>query len=158
DDTDVREFELASQAFNQRELRSTDKPLDPTDLNSLYAETTPHTPDDVALGFEGRVEAWRAHTATFYWAQLAHDATYGVGRDTTIADWIDPYVDLKAVRADRLSFNLFWYREVDRAPMVRNWLRWAVRTAQLAYRLGKGNAYDAAAASYFPDYDVYLTA
>jgi hypothetical protein len=159
DDRAIRDVELASQSFTQRELRGSDRPLDPTNLQSLSAYLSPNAPSEFALGFDGPIEAWRASSAGYYWAQLAHDANFGrdLRRDTTMADWIDPFIDLHAVRADRLSFNVFWYRDVDRAAMVRNWLRWAAKTAQLAFRLGKGNAYDAANASYFPDYDVYLT-
>jgi hypothetical protein len=157
----VRETELAVQRANQQRLRSVDQPPDVLDVSDVWSEPDPRdTEARRGLPTGGRVEAWRFQTAHYYWGQLALDATYGarLDYDTTIADWVEPYVDLHRVRGDREDFNRFFYLDLDRSRMARNWMRWAVPVAQLKFRLGSGNPCDGQQAAYLPDCDFYLTA
>jgi len=78
--------------------------------------------------------------------------------DTTYADWVGAFVDVSAMTGSRSTFTRFWFDEVDRLAMKRNWLRWACGMAQHSFKITKGNAYDSQHAAYLPDCDVFLTA
>ena len=104
-----------------------------------------------------RIEAWRYENAVFHWSVLQKDASYGVDPSTTRSDWVQPYVDLPALRADRERFNRLWYAETTAEMVPRNWLRWAVRTVQLRFKLRESDGQDEQLAAYLPDCDVFLT-
>ena len=106
-----------------------------------------------------RVGFWRFDNAALYWEQLSAPARYGKppGPDTTLADWIEPYVDVSRLRQDRGAYNRFWYIEADPGNMLRNWLRSAVKFTQLEYKISHGNPGDEQQAAYLPDCDFYLT-
>ncbi|MER7483985.1 hypothetical protein ABTX60_41195 [Streptomyces sp. NPDC126510] len=103
--------------------------------------------------------AWRPYNQEVYWSAFAtHRRAMLTHEDTTYADWVCAWVDLRAMCASREAFNRFWLYEVEPAYMPRNWLRWAADTVQEDTKSTDGNPIDAPHASYLPDCDVFLTA
>ena len=71
------------------------------------------------------IEAWRLDSAARYWNELgllgAGEAA-DPGLEVTLRHWVSPWVSIEQVRRDRADFDAFWYDEVDRSQMVRNWI------------------------------------
>jgi hypothetical protein len=126
----------------------TDIPADDPDLNA---------------GWDGtRVEDWRFKNSYVWWFNLAvipyTAAAIHRRADTTLADWVTPWVDLSRIRLDRGSWNRLWYAEVDASAVPRNWLREVLPWIQLATKIGSGNPRDVQHSSYLFDSDVFVTA
>jgi hypothetical protein len=109
--------------------------------------------------------AWRIHNAQLWWTQLtivprrvSIRANTVIQYDSTFFDWVDPWVDTRLIAADRTSWNRLWYYEVDQRETPRNWIRQAVRFAQLAWKIGSGNPRDEQHAAYLFDTDLFVTA
>ena len=157
-----QEAVVNSQRSRQDALRAQGREVNLGNLHDTWV--SPADEADAAywtpLPASGRIEEWRFQNAVVYWSALQQPATYGktLGRDTTRADWIDPFVDLGALRQDHADFNRLWFEEIAAERVLRNWLRWAVQLAQVKFRLGRGNATDEQQAAYLPDCDVYATA
>ncbi|MEW6223618.1 MAG: hypothetical protein AB1627_03220 [Chloroflexota bacterium] len=151
-----------SQRSRQDALRAQGREVNLGNLHDTWV--SPADGSDPAywtpLPLSGRIEEWRFQNAVVFWSTLQQPATYGrtLGRDTTRADWIEPFVDLGALRRDHADFNRLWFEEIAPERVLRNWLRWALQLAQVRFRLGRGNATDEQQAAYLPDCDVYATA
>lgn len=93
------------------------------------------------------------------WATLGREAA---GRligysDKTQEDSLGAYVDLKAMRKDRESFNRFFLFDIEGWNVPRCWWHGTVEVLQLGKRLANSNGMDAAHASHLPDCDYLLT-
>jgi hypothetical protein len=100
------------------------------------------------------VEAWRDETLELYANVLK---TPGREPYKTYVDWMAPFVDLAQIATERTDFGHMLLYEVDIAAMPRNWLRWAVRFAQTAAKLERGNPRDEQLAAYLPDADLFIS-
>jgi hypothetical protein len=111
---------------------------------------------------ETRVQEWRVTNAIIWWENLitlpASARAVFAGADTTLADWVGPWIDLERVRKDRGDWNRFWYRDVEVAAVPRNWLRQVLPWIQMETKIGVGNPRDAQHSSYLFDADVFATA
>ncbi len=155
----VRDHLLAVQRGHRAEVTRTSANVRP--LTALQLAAPPGTPDSVLRGWDGQpVEAWRVASRDVYWHQLAvvGGRAAVTAEDTTFADWVGAYVDLRALRADPTEFTRFWLSDVSLQAMPRNWLRWAVSIAQTQYKVTGGNAADEQHSSYLLDCDLFLSA
>lgn len=80
------------------------------------------------------------------------------GGDTTLADWLHPWVRSDLIARDRESWNRLWYYEVEAKRVPRNWMREVIPWAQLEPKVAEGNPRDMQHASYLFDADVFVTA
>lgn len=70
---------------------------------------------------------------------------------STQADWVGAFVDLRRTFADRLAATRFFLEEIDLAQTPRNWLHnCAVEAAQLFTELTTGNPIDQQLAAQIP--------
>lgn len=162
-------------AESTKRLRAANDKLAPR-LDDLWIPLGQMTGQDEVLGFEpsDEVEGWRFDNARIWWRYVIElpakvesvGMNYALARrtppviDTTLADWVLPYLRSDLIRKDRASWNRFWYREVRVDEMPRNWMCWAVPLAQTDYRIGDntGIAGDQQLSSYLLDVDFFLTA
>lgn len=111
-------------------------------------------------GWDGqRFEYWRYGVAIVWWYGLiVLPGRRAFGGDTTLADWLGPWVRSDLIARDRESWNRLWYYETDAIELPRNWMREVIPWAQLGTKVGKGNPRDMQHASYLFDADVFVTA
>lgn len=160
-DPAVRDAIVAGQRRTSAAAKEARAPLDPTDLYvDLRRSRVPRWLVE-HVGREERIEAWRVQNAIL-WSQHLVEPTFGLvpGRDTTLADWFVPYIQLEVVKQDAQSWLDFWYRDVQAKDVPRNWMRWAVDLIQSKpdIKITDGNPEDAQLAAYLYDADVFLTA
>lgn len=118
-------------------------------------------PHPLLPGWSGEpVQAWRVITRFYYWYQLVTVAGRAIvtREDTTAADWVGAYLDLRRLAADAEDFTKFWLDEVELERMPRNWLRWAVDLMQNDTKITAGNPVDTQHATYLLDCDLFLSA
>ncbi|MBF8184182.1 hypothetical protein ITP53_00145 [Nonomuraea sp. K274] len=123
------------------------------------------TPTDDALvedlyGWEAGVpvEPWRLQGRDVLRYALRN--RHGVDRpdvDTTVADWLDPYLHLNNMVKDKDDFGRFWLFEVERTRMPRHWMRWAIQESQTMAKVRSSDGRDGQIASYLFDAEVFLT-
>lgn len=105
----------------------------------------------------GTTDCWRFQSRAVY-----TEALFGAGVETGVdpphVDWIEPFVDLQAVRKDRAGWNAFWLRDASIQALPREWLRWALATVQSLRRPGPGTPVDNQIGGYLLDCDVAITA
>lgn len=77
--------------------------------------------------------------------------------DTTIADWLHPYLHLGSIKRDKDDFGRFWLSEVEASRMPRHWMRWAVQESQELAKVRDSDGRDCQLASYLFDADVFVT-
>jgi hypothetical protein len=104
-------------------------------LTALMATAAPYAPEDWLGGWSGQpVELWRIQNRELFWRELSVLPGFAmiskIRIDTTYADWVGAYVNLGKLRHDYSGFTRFWFEDVDRRAVPRNWLRWAVNFAQ----------------------------
>jgi hypothetical protein len=128
----------------------------------IWVEPSPDAPDWYRAGWEPghRVEAWRVRSRDVFWHALAvvKPRSFLTKEDTTYADWVSAFVDLRRMTGNPVEFTRLWLDEVDRVAMPRMWLRWACDMAQYTTKVTGGNPYDAQHVAYLLDCDVFLTA
>jgi hypothetical protein len=136
--------------------------FDATDLSHIEI-STPDANDAVrvAPGWDGKpVAGWRFENHSIYWHVLNSVLRRSIytGEDATYADWLGAYIDLRRMTHTPEDFTKFWFEDVDRFSVRRNWLRWAVRQSQTSMKVTAGNPYDDQHSAYHLDYDMYLSA
>ena len=136
--------------------------FDPADLSHLEI-SAPDLNDAarVAPGWNGRsIAAWRFDCRGIYWCALkeVYQRSLLTGEDATYADWVGAYVDLTRMTADPEDFTTFWFEDVERTSLQRNWIRWAVPQAQTSMKITPGNPFDGQHGAYHLDYDLYISA
>lgn len=161
----VQSANKAAYEETKREARRTGESAVQLDaVHDLLVEFSPNAPASVTAGWNGRpIDAWRHEIATIWWHGLVTVPRRArkTRDDTTLLDWVFPWVKPGSIASDRSSWNSLWYYEADITSVPRNWLHWAVFTAQLTSKAGDkapGNPVDAQHASYLPDADVFITA
>ncbi|MBM0232484.1 hypothetical protein AB0B39_27635 [Micromonospora sp. NPDC049114] len=131
-------------------------------LTAIKARLAPETPDHYRAGWiEGdEVDAWRAELRDLYWHQLVVVPGRAVvtRQDTTFADWVGAYVDLRRLGSSRADFTRFWLYDASAEAVPRNWIRWAVRHIQTTQKISGGNPADEQHSSYLVDADIFLSA
>jgi hypothetical protein len=130
-------------------------------LTAIMAEVRQDAPESYLAGWSGEpVEAWRAVCRDFYWYQLVSSHALAVlsRRDTTTADWVGAYVNLRRLHSDRAEFTKFWLEDVRAEALPREWLRWAVNLLQADRKVTSGNPVDEQHSSYLVDCDLFLSA
>lgn len=135
--------------------------FDAADLSHLQVTATAELADAQVAGWDGGpVEAWRWITRKFFWHQLrvVHRRAVSTGEDTTMSDWIGAYVALDRMTGSPEDFTKFWFYDVERCAVPRNWLRWAVHQVQTSMKVTAGNPYDDQHSAYLVDFDVFLSA
>jgi hypothetical protein len=134
--------------------------FDPRPLTAVMATPNPMATEDYLMGWDGSpAEAWRVAARDVLWHAVRIAGRAPVTKeDTTYADWLGAYVDLVALRRDAHVFTSFWLHEVDVRQVPRQWLRWAVNTAQSMFKVTGGNPADEQHSSYLVDCDLFLTA
>ena len=133
--------------------------FDITDLSNLQLAAR-DAPAGYLRGWSGDpVDAWRVQTRDYYWHQLriARRACL-TKEDATVGDWVGAYLDLQRVVGDPADFTLFWIEDVQVKSLRRNWVRWAVETAQTALKISRGNPRDGQHSTHLFDCDVFLSA
>lgn len=78
--------------------------------------------------------------------------------DSTFADWVGAYLNLRVPRSDLADFTRFWTDDVELERMPRNWLRWAMHLVQTTQKTGSGNPADEQHSVYLLDCDVFMSA
>ena len=133
-------------------------------LAAMAASTAEDHPDPdpgSRLGWpaDTPVLLWRVSARDVMWATLGREAAGRVigYRDATQEDSIGAYVDLRAMRRDRESFNRFFLFDIEGWNVPRWWWHGTVEVLQLGKRLANSNGMDAAHASHLPDCDYFLT-
>lgn len=150
---------IANQKDQRRAILQTNFIVRP--LTAMMVEAEPDTPEAYLSGWSGEpVEAWRIVCRDIYRYNL-----FTVGgraavtkEDTTFADWIGAYLDLRLMRSDTVDFSRFWTHDVELTRLPRNWLRWAVHLVQATQKIGSGNPADAQHSAYLLDCDVFVSA
>jgi hypothetical protein len=135
--------------------------LESAALAANTAEDHPDPDPGSRLGWpaDTPVLLWRVSARDIMWATLGREAA---GRligysDKTQEDSLGAYVDLRAMRRDRESFNTFFLFDIEGWNVPRWWWHGTVEVLQLGKRLANSNGMDAAHASYLPDCDYLLT-
>lgn len=130
-------------------------------LAANTAEDHPDPDPGSRLGWpaDTPVLLWRVSARDIMWATLGREAA---GRligysDKTQEDSLGAYVDLKAMRKDRESFNRFFLFDIEGWNVPRCWWHGTVEVLQLGKRLANSNGMDAAHASHLPDCDYLFT-
>lgn len=107
-------------------------------------------------GWDGSpVEAWRAETMMFYIDALLSPIS---GQSSATREWLEPWLDLTAMRRESSSFVGFFLYQTDASHLGRNWLRWAFRTLQATRKTSSGTPVDNQIGSYLVDADFLVTA
>ncbi len=107
-------------------------------------------------GWDGDpVATWRAETMGYYMEVLLRQQ---LAQSPAEREWLEPWIDLTAMRNDLPSFARFILYETDASHLPRNWLRWAVRTLQATRKTSAGTPVDNQIGSYLVDADVFVTA
>ncbi|OXM43863.1 hypothetical protein [Amycolatopsis alba] len=153
------DYLVAKQKEQRKAILETDFNVRP--LTAIMVKSEPDTPEEYLDGWSGEpVEAWRIESWHVYRYNL-----FTVGgraaltrEDTTRADWVGAYLDLRIMRSDTADFGRFWTQDVEVTRMPRNWLRWAVRFVQSTQKIGPGNPADEQHSAYLPDCDVFVSA
>lgn len=130
-------------------------------LTEITASADSGAPIDYLGGWDGGpVEAWRISNRDLFWEQLVTEPRRALlsPRDTTYADWVGAYVDLRALAADKADFTRLWLYEVELSVTPRSWLRWAINFAQTSMKVTEGNPSDEQHGAYLLDADLLLTA
>ncbi|WP_122816342.1 hypothetical protein [Nocardioides pantholopis] len=159
---DDAEAEIARvQAANKASWPFLEGDLKSAALAANTAEDHPDSDPRSRLGWptDTPVLLWRVNARDVMWATLGREAA---GRligysDKTLEDSLGAYVDLKAMRKDRGSFNRFFLFDIEGWNVPRCWWRGTVEILQLGKRLQNSNGMDAAHASHLPDCDYLLT-
>lgn len=99
------------------------------------------------------VETWRATTMGYYIEGLFDSRQPPAARE-----WLEPLVDLSAMRSDLASFARLMLYETQPDRMPRSWLRWALHTLQATRTTSPGTPVDAQIGSYLVDADFFVTA
>jgi hypothetical protein len=106
-------------------------------------------------GWDGNpVEAWRANTMAYYFDTLINPRT---AQSWAPREWLEPWIDLTAVRRDMPSFARLFLYETDASHLPRSWLRWALKTLQATRKTGPGTPVDNQIGSYLIDADFLVT-
>jgi hypothetical protein len=92
------------------------------------------------------VQWWRINARDVWWHQITLMTGMGLlaGADRTVSDFLGAYVDLRAMRKDRGSFNQFFLFDIEAWNVPRLWWQGTVEVMQLGTKLGRGNPVDAA--------------
>lgn len=107
-------------------------------------------------GWDGDpVETWRADTMRYYIEALLMQVA---SRSPATREWLEPWIDLTAMRNDLPSFAKMMLYETDSSHMPRSWLRWALQALQATRKTNSGTAVDNQIGSYLVDADVFVTA
>lgn len=159
---DDAEAEMARvQAANKAAWPFLEGDLESAALAASTAEDHPDPDPRSRLGWPDNtpVLLWRVSARDIMWATLGREAA---GRligysDKTQEDSLGAYVDLRAMRRCRESFNRFFLFDIQGWNVPRWWWHGTVEVLQLGKRLANSNGMDAAHASYLPDCDYLLT-
>lgn len=148
---------------NQKENRTEalKNKFDTTDLTNLVLERGDAEDTGALQAWDGTPRAaWRVELLIFFWHQLhaKPGRAFLSGEDTTFADWIGSYVDLRYATRNIDDWTNFWLEEVDPNNTQRNWLRWALNWTQMAQKVGQGNPVDNQYAPHLLDFDLFITA
>lgn len=130
-------------------------------LTALTATPDPETQGMRLDGWSGEpVEAWRPACCILFWYQLSVIGGRAAlsGEDTTLLDWVTPYVDLGMLRSDLADFTRLWLYDIELSAVPRNWLRWAINMMQSDFKVTGGNPADEQHATYLLDCDLFLSA
>lgn len=100
------------------------------------------------------VPAWTYEASNVFW----HNIFDPLANHSSLSDSIEPFIDLRALRADRISFYKMWWEEVAPADAPRIWMDWAVMFVQLGRTVRRSNSVDRGLACYLYDCDVFVTA
>ncbi len=131
-------------------------------LSAITSEGHPSPDPGAKLGWPQNtpVLLWRVKSRDVWWYQLVQATGVALmrGQDTTVTDFLGAYVNVRAMLADRASFNRFFLFDMQPWRVSRQWWRGTLEILQLTSKLGPGNPADAAHASNLPDCDYFLTA
>ncbi len=117
-----------------------------------WTTTFPLNPE----GWNGEpVETWRADTMRYYIDALLRP---GSSQSPAPREWLEPWVDLAAMRRDLPSVTRLFLYETDSSRLPRSWLRWALQTLHATRRTGPGTPVDTQIGSYLVEADVFVTA
>lgn len=158
-DLSMRSLVTSNQRTNMSNAKQ--EGFDIRDLNALQVVPTA---GDVFGGRGWRddrpVAMWRAECANLYRHQLLVVGSRAVvtGEDSTFADWVGAYVDLRKVKEDLDDFLAMWLYQVEATAMLRNWVGWAIVWAQMQRKVELSGATDAQHSAYLCDCDLFLTA
>lgn len=127
-----------------RELRHTMKGLRLDTASAWYTHPVP--------GWDGEpFEAWRGYSESTWWQELV------LKQHRTFLDWLEPWLDLDRIRAERPRWVTFWTRECSPERLPREWIRWAMREVQALRKVTPGTPVDNQICTYLFDYDVFVT-
>ncbi|WP_143876138.1 hypothetical protein [Nocardia fluminea] len=107
-------------------------------------------------GWDGDpVETWRAETMRYYIEALLRP---GSAQSSAAREWLEPWVDLAAMRRELPSFVRLFLYETEPARLPRSWLRWAIQVLQGTRTTSPGTPVDNQIASYLVEADIFVTA
>ena len=76
----------------------------------------------------------------------------------TSREWLEPFIDLPAIRRDMASFARLFLYETDACRLPRSWLYCALQTLQATRKTSPGTPVDNQIGSYLVDADLLVTA
>lgn len=112
----------------------------------------------VFVSFTQKLPGWRGEPVD-HWRVSGWSATTWALQQPRHAykDWLEPRVDLSALRADDVSWLTLWLYEVAAADMPRFWLRWAIEYCQRFRKVTPGTPCDSQLGTYALDTDLILS-
>ena len=102
-------------------------------------------------------EPWRLGNLYYYKKYLAYDFLPKGHEMRTVADWCEPWINIRKFLRNERRYCEFWLEEVEISHMQRHWLRWAIRAIQPLRKISDGNPYDEQHSAYLIGTDVFYT-
>lgn len=125
------------------------------ELKPLQFDSVPLTgwlgqPEISAPGWDGSpVEWWKLEGGEIWWRWL-----HG---ERAALDWLEPWVNVEMIAADRASWNRLWFREISAKELPREWIRSAAAFLQGVRKVTPGTPADTQIAVHMIDVDLLLS-
>lgn len=145
---DEEERLAVEQSFAIRgRLKDVKKPGGETHLQ--YAG---HIPEAGTPGWSGKpVHYWRVPSLHMFKTELQ---VY----ESSVSEWLDSEIDVRAMLSSSESMNRLWLHELDPALVPRQWLRGSFEFLQAWHAVTTGTPGDARLATHLVDADVIISA
>ena len=127
----------------------------PSDMKAKFSEKSTFALKYVDVNKD--YDPWRIINLYYYKKSLENVSLQINHDDRTVADWCEPWIDIKEFMANEKRYFDFWLEEVEIRNMQRNWLRWAVSTMQPLRKIANSNPYDEQHSAYLINVDMFYT-
>ena len=136
-----------------------------TSHNSASMDKWFLTPDERSFFKQNedvQVGLWRSTSERIWAGRLSNNMTSTLGENTFL-QWLSPFLDVSKIPNYPNYFTnddwiSFWYSEVKREALPREWVRWSFGFAQAFRKPTGGSLGDQQLSSHFTETDVIVTA